>query len=152
MFHLFIGAGLFKNMLLINKEYAKVFKENCKNSKSIIRGFIYHDSITSEVNGSIIDDLIHELRQAQIRGVTIKIYCQSQAQIEKLRKYNFLLKLAKGFKTMHSKAFCFDDLNLMVGSHNFTDNANTINLEMSIQTQNKDDIMKFIKYYENLWL
>jgi phosphatidylserine/phosphatidylglycerophosphate/cardiolipin synthase-like enzyme len=139
-------------MLLINKEYAKSFKENCKSAKYIIRGFIYHDSILGKTNGNIIDDLIYELRQAQVRGVVVKIYCQNQAQIEKLRRYNFLLKLAKGFKTMHAKAFCFDTNCLLVGSHNFTENANTVNLEMSIQTNDLNDIIKYINYYENLWL
>ena len=52
---------------------------------------------------------------------------------------------------MHSKAFCFDSDVLIVGSHNFTENANTVNLEMSVLTTDKDDIMKYINYFETLW-
>lgn len=138
-------------MLLINGEYTKTFIENIKNAKTCIRGFIYHDSIYMSVNGSIVDNFISELRQAQKRGVVIKILCQNQAQIEKLRRFNFQLKLTRGFKTMHSKAFCFDNDLLIVGSHNFTENANKLNLEMSILTDDKNDIIKYIQYFDTIW-
>lgn len=138
-------------MLLINKEYVAEFISQVKNSKTSICGFIYHDSFHSSLNGSIIDDFIYQLRLAQNRGVTVKIYCQNQKQIERLRRYNFQLKLAKGFKTMHSKAFCFDNEYLIVGSHNFTENACTVNLEMSYITTDKNAILKFINYFNLLW-
>ena len=138
-------------MLLINAEYSKTFIKNIKNAKTCIRGFIYHDSIYMSVNGSIVDNFITELRQAQNRGVVIKILCQSERQIEKLRRLNFQVKLTRGFKTMHSKAFCFDNNFLIVGSHNFTDNANKLNLEMSILSDDKNDIIKYINYFDTLW-
>src|SRR5574343_892508 len=139
------------DILIINKEYAPIFKKLVQNSKSSISGFLYHDSFLSTPNGSIIDNLIHELRFAQNRGVDIKIYCHSQKQIERLRRYNFKLKLSKGYKTMHSKAWCFDNNFLIVGSHNFTENACTVNLEMSYLTTNKNAILKYIKYFNTIW-
>lgn len=138
-------------MLLINGEYGEEFIKAIKDAKICIRGFIYHDSIYLSLNGSIVDDFISTLRQAQNRGVIIKILCQSQKQIEKLRRLNFNVKLVKGFKTMHSKAFCFDDYSLIVGSHNFTENANKLNLEMSILSYDKNDIMKYTNYFETIW-
>lgn len=138
-------------MLLINREYAKKFKELTKSAKSDIRGFIFHDSFHSKANGSIIDDLICELRLAKSRGVNVEIYCHTQKQIERFRKLNFKVKLSFGYRTMHSKAFCFDNKFLLVGSHNFTENAQTVNLEMSILTTDNDDILKFNKFYNSLW-
>lgn len=138
-------------MLLINKEYAKEFIESIKNTKYNIRGYLYHDSIHSEVNGSIIDDIISELRQAKIRGVDIKILCNSQIQVEKLRRYNIDIKRPNGYKTMHSKAFMFDNDKIFVGSHNMTDNAMLLNLEMSAIINDIDSITRFNNFFNITW-
>lgn len=138
-------------MLLINGEYAKQFLEHVSNSKNSIRGFIFHDSFFSKVNGSKIDQYILELSKAVKRGVNVEILCNSTAQVEKFRRFNFKIKKAKHFKTMHSKAFLFDNKYLFVGSHNFTENAITLNLEMSVIIQDVEDIEKFNKYFTNIW-
>jgi phosphatidylserine/phosphatidylglycerophosphate/cardiolipin synthase-like enzyme len=142
---------MINDQLIINKEYAPLFKKLVQNTKNNISGFLFHDSFHSTPTGSIIDNLIYELRLAQNRGVDIKIYCHSQKQIERLRKYNLKLKLSKGYKTMHSKAWCFDNQYLLVGSHNFTENANSVNLEMSYLTTNKNAIIKYINYFNTIW-
>lgn len=142
---------MIEDHLIINKEYGTLFKKLVQNSKNNICGFLFHDSFFSTPNGSIIDNLIFELRLAKDRGVDIKIYCHSQKQIERLRKFNFKLKLSKGYKTMHSKAWCFDNMYLLVGSHNFTHNACTVNLEMSYITSNKSAILKYINFFNTIW-
>lgn len=138
-------------MLLINEEYYKTFFESIKNAKTCILGFVYHDSIYFSVAGTKTDDLVFALREAKNRGVIVKILCQSYKQVEGFRPFVSEIKIAKGFKTMHSKAFCFDNAFLIAGSHNFTDNAMSINLEMSLTTQNMEEIDKFVRYFESIW-
>lgn len=137
-------------MLIINGEYKEKFIELVRNSKYSILGFIYHDSLFSSVNGSVIDSYILELRQAQTRGVNIQILCNSDQQVEKLRKHTIPGKRVIGYKTMHSKAFCFDNNILLVGSHNFTENAVSVNLEMSAILNDQESIQKFVKYFNTL--
>jgi phosphatidylserine/phosphatidylglycerophosphate/cardiolipin synthase-like enzyme len=138
-------------MLIINGEYKEEFIKSVRNSKSVILGFIYHDSLFSSVNGSNIDSYILELRQAQTRGVNIQILCNSDQQVEKLRKHQLQGKRVVGFKTMHSKAFCFDNEFIILGSHNFTENAISVNLEMSAILKEQTDIQKFVKYFNLIW-
>lgn len=138
-------------MLLINEEYYKTFLESIKNAKNSILGFVYHDSIYLSITGSKADDYIFALKEAHVRGVSIKILCQSDLQVKKFRPFVSEIKMAKGFKTMHSKAFCFDNEFLILGSHNFTDNAVTKNLEMSTILTDKNDILRFNNYFETVW-
>jgi phosphatidylserine/phosphatidylglycerophosphate/cardiolipin synthase-like enzyme len=138
-------------MLIINGEYKDEFIKSVRNSKSAILGFIYHDSLFSSVNGSVIDSYILELRQAQTRGVSIQILCNSDQQVEKLRKHNIQGKRVIGFKTMHSKAFCFDNNYIIVGSHNFTENAVSVNLEMSAILREQSEVQKFVNYFKIIW-
>lgn len=138
-------------MLIINEEYYRIFLQAIKNAKSSICGFIYHDSVYISVAGSKADDYIFALKEAHVRGVSIKILCQSDLQIKKFRPFVSEIKTAKGFKTMHSKAFCFDNEFLILGSHNFTDNAVTKNLEMSTILTDKNDILRFNNYFETVW-
>lgn len=137
-------------MLIINDEYKNKFIELVKNSKHSILGFIYHDSLFSSVNGSAIDSYILELRQAKTRGVDIQILCNSDQQVEKLRKHSIPSKRVIGYKTMHSKAFCFDNNILLVGSHNFTENAVSVNLEMSAILTDQESIQKFVKFFNTI--
>lgn len=138
-------------MLLVNGEYHSNFIKSIKNAKSSILGFVFHDSLFSEVNGSIIDYIFSELRQAKTRGVSVKILCHSTEQIERIRRHNLEVKKVSGYKTMHSKAFCFDNTDLYVGSHNMSINAMTVNLEMSAIINDRESIDKFNNYFKLIW-
>jgi phosphatidylserine/phosphatidylglycerophosphate/cardiolipin synthase-like enzyme len=138
-------------MLIINNEYEKLFLENTKATKYFILAFIYHDSVANSSNTKTIDKFINELKNAKKRGVDIKIICQSQKQLEIFRRYNFDVRVVKGFKTMHAKGWLFDMQTLIVGSHNFTENANTTNLEMSFLTSDIIDLQKYKNYFETIW-
>ena len=138
-------------MLLVNGEYHSNFIKSIKNAKHAILGFVFHDSLFSEVNGSIIDYIFSELRQAKNRGVSVKILCHSAEQIEKIRRYNIDVKKVSGYKTMHSKAFCFDNKELYVGSHNMSINAMTVNLEMSAIINDEESIKKFNQHFNIIW-
>lgn len=138
-------------MLIINNEYEKLFLENTKTAKYFILAFIYHDSVANSSNTKTIDKFINELKNAKKRGVDIKIICQSQKQLEIFRRYNFDVRVVKGFKTMHAKGWLFDMQTLIVGSHNFTENANTTNLEMSFLTSDIIDLQKYKNYFDIIW-
>lgn len=138
-------------MLLINGEYANEFISHARNAKNSVMGFVFHDSLHSSSVGSMVDRYFLELRDAKKRGVDVKILCNSEGQVEKIRRYNIAVKRALGFKTMHSKAFLFDNKYLFVGSHNATENAISVNLEMSAIIQDEESIQKFVKYFNILW-
>lgn len=138
-------------MLLINSEYYESILYHVKNSISDIYFFLYHDSFSEKVSGSKVDSLLFELQKAKSRGVKIKFICQNLNQLKKLKQYGFEVKKAQGIKTMHSKGVCIDSKYLFVGSHNFTNNAFSLNLEMTLLTEDSEDINKFVKYFKHCY-
>lgn len=138
-------------MLLINNEYAGAIVQHIRSAKSLIELTLFHDTFNSKVSGSNIDRIIFSLVEAKKRGVTIKIFCNSENQVERFRRYNFQIKKARGFKTMHAKAIIFDREILIMGSHNLSENAMTTNLEISVILNDREIINKLTKYLDILW-
>lgn len=138
-------------MLLINKEYERAIIQHIDNTKNDIRFTLFHDSFHSKVNGNVFDRYLLAVIKAQKRGVSIKILCNNEKQVEKLRRYNIQVRKAKGFKTMHAKVFVFDQETMILGSHNLTDNAVTTNLEISVILTDKEIVNRFLKYFDIVW-
>ena len=138
-------------MLLINKDFSVEFINKIELSTKQIFGFVYHDSISSCALGSPVDKYIQALRRALARGVDVRIICQTTDQIEKFRRCGVPAKIVYGYKTMHAKGFSFDSNYLIIGSHNFTNNAAQLNLEMSLSISDDIDILAFDCYFNTLW-
>lgn len=138
-------------MLLINEEYGKTILQHINGATSSIVFTLFNDSFYSKNNNGIFDRYLLAINQAKKRGVDIKILCNSVEQYEKLRRFSLSVRKAKGFKTMHAKVFVFDEKKIVIGSHNMTDNAVTVNLEISVILDDVETIQRFLKYFNIIW-
>jgi len=85
-------------------------------------------------------------RAVQVRVVT---NCGSVADF--LRKAGIKVKKPISNRLLHSKLMIIDGKHLIIGSHNYTQNAFTSNVESSVILESCDDLTSFRQYFNSLF-
>ena len=96
-----------------------------------------------------------QFNQAVVRAAKRGVSVQAIVNFPELAKTLSLLGCqAKKLTTknlVHVKMIIIDDLTVVIGSHNFTQNAFTTNYEASIIFEDKENAESLIKFYNELW-
>ncbi len=91
------------------------------------------------------------LVQACQRGVIIQVLCESEEIARRLRLLGFKAKNLYSDRLLHAKVMLFDDSLVCIGSHNFTKNAFSSNLEVSLIVDLGSKENALVDYFKNLW-
>jgi phosphatidylserine/phosphatidylglycerophosphate/cardiolipin synthase-like enzyme len=89
--------------------------------------------------------------RARRRGVDIKVITNINDVIKILSNEKIDAKKPLTPKLIHSKLMIIDDKILVIGSHNYTQSAFTMNHEASVVIEGEGQIGDFIKYFSNLY-
>lgn len=89
------------------------------------------------------------VRAAQ-RNVSVNVMTNIYDVIKILRLNKISAKKPQSKKLLHSKLMIIDDEIVILGSHNYTQNAFTMNQEMSVILYAKDQAQRFIKYFDSV--
>jgi len=140
-----------KNRLVIGKDYAKEILSLIKNAKSSIYILMfdwrwYTKDISSDM--SLINNAI--LRASQKR-LDIRVYCNYAEMCAHLNTLGIKAKCWEKTKLMHAKGILIDNNILVLGSHNLTQSALTLNVEISAVLYDADVCLQFKKYFNSLW-
>ena len=140
-----------KNELIIGKDYSKKVLEFIQGAKSSIYILMfdwrwYSRDVSSDM--SLINVAI--LRASQ-KGVQVKVYCNYPAMCDQLNKLGIDAKCWQKTKLMHAKGILIDEDTLILGSHNLTQSALTLNVEVSAVLYDADVCTQFKKYFFSLW-
>ena len=90
------------------------------------------------------------LRAAR-RKVKIRVIANNDQIIDILRKEGCEAKRLKTTKLVHCKLMIIDNLIVITGSHNFTQSAFQMNLELSVIIADLDPACSFVSFFNNLW-
>ena len=136
-----------KNELIIGKEYSSKVLKHIQNARSSIYILIfdwrwYSRDVSSDM--SLINNAI--LRASQ-KGVVIKVFCNYASMCDQLKKLGIDAKCWTKTKLMHAKGILIDEDTLILGSHNLTQSALTLNVEVSAVLYDKDVCIQFKKYF-----
>ena len=85
------------------------------------------------------------------RGVKVKAIANNDQIINILRKEGCEAKRLKTAKLVHCKLMIIDDKIAITGSHNFTQSAFNMNLELSVIIDGDSFQDSFINFFNNLW-
>ena len=137
--------------LIIGKEFANQVVPLIKAAKKNINIIVfdwrwYHDQIGAE-----IQRFNHALIIARRKGVRIRAITNPFKTISILRELTMEVKkpITKGL--MHTKLMLIDNEIAILGSHNYTMNAFTINYEVSVIIREKEVIERLKQYFDNIW-
>lgn len=136
--------------IIIGKNYPKIVIPKIDQAISEINIAVfdwrwYENSPASPVqlfNAAII--------RAVNRGVKVTACVNFPYSVEILRSVGVDVSEYNHRGNMHSKIILIDNKNLILGSHNFSQNAFTSNVEVSMYIENFDEVDKIKNLIENI--
>lgn len=92
------------------------------------------------------------LIRAVRRGVKVDVVTNMEDVIKVLKEQGCGAKKAFSKNLMHAKMIIFDDKDLVLGSHNFTQSAFTANHEVSVYLEGAENIQDFLTFFNSLYV
>lgn len=117
-------------------------------------------SIDIEMYVFTSEETLDALKRAHNRGVKIRVILErrvvggsNEEMFNLLSSYGIDVRWAsKTFKLTHAKFMIIDGKKVIVGSHNFSDSALTLNRETSVLLERTDVVEQFKSVFENDWM
>ena len=137
--------------LIIGKEFAeKVIPliEQTKNSLNII---VYDWKWYPNQVGSAIQRFNNAIITTAKKGKRVRVIINRPYINQILSQLNIKTKKLYTEKTLHTKLMLIDNKIAILGSHNYTMNAFTINYEVSVIIRDEATVNRLNKYFQNLW-
>lgn len=85
------------------------------------------------------------------RGVQVRACVNSNEIRSPLLDNGIDARIPVSKNLMHTKMIIIDDSLLIIGSHNFSQSAFTLNFETSLIIENDSEISKFVEFFNSLW-
>lgn len=137
--------------IIIGKEFAEKVIPLIRQCKKSIHIIVYDWRWYPDQVGSAIQKFNNEIAIAKGKGKEVMVLTNFPHVIRILRSLNFEVKENISKKTLHTKLMIIDNEIVILGSHNYTMNAFTLNHEVSIITQEEKVVARLKLYFENLW-
>lgn len=136
---------------IIGKEFANQVVPLIKAAKKNINIIVFDWRWYPDQIGSEIQRFNHALITARRKGVRIKAITNPFGTIAVLSKLKIEMRkpITKGL--IHTKLMLIDGHTAILGSHNYTMNAFTINYEISVIIREKEAVERLKKYFDNIW-
>jgi phosphatidylserine/phosphatidylglycerophosphate/cardiolipin synthase-like enzyme len=101
--------------------------------------------------GTSVDNFNYSLFAAAKRGVKIRAIVNNDSILAQLKKNGAKAKRVYSKKLIHAKMMLIDGKILIIGSHNYTQSAFTMNLEISIIVELENEDNEIIKFFDHVW-
>lgn len=90
--------------------------------------------------------------RARKRNIPISVMTNIQDVVKTLQASKINAKKPQSKRLLHSKMMIIDDEILILGSHNYSQSAFTMNQEMSVIIHAKGQLDRYISYFNKVWL
>lgn len=89
---------------------------------------------------------------ASLRGVAVRAVVNNDEIAKRLSDAGILVHRVTTARLVHVKMILIDDRVVVIGSHNYTSQAFSVNMEASVVIQNQKPGNRLSTFFENLWL
>lgn len=136
-----------KNELILNNEYTAEAIKRINSAQKSIYIFMYDwrwykDDFTCDMS-----QINHAIVRAIRRGVAVFAIVNNDNIISQLTELGVKCLQWKKNQVMHAKVLIIDEWVSLVGSHNFTENAMTQNIEISQVSEDEYIAKKILTYF-----
>lgn len=138
--------------IIIGREYPDVITKLTKEAKQSIKILMYDWRWYPTEQGSKIQKFNNEIIQSSRRGVDVNVLINSRSNFDYNVFEYFKIKRVNSSKVMHVKMLIFDSKYLVIGSHNLTKNAFSLNHEVSILSDDQEAIKRCEDFFNSLCL
>ena len=136
---------------IIGKEYPRKVIPLIDNAKNSIKIVVFDWRWYSDDPGNPCQLFNQSIVRARKRGVEVRACVNSALIAEPLKLNGVDVRIPISKNLMHTKMIIIDENTLILGSHNFSQNAFTFNLETSIIIKDDKSIFDFVSFFNSLW-
>ena len=136
---------------IIGKEFPDIVIPMIEKARKSIDIIVYDWRWYPDQIGAKIQRFNNAIIQSAQKNVKIRTISNSRKTIHVLEKFKIKAKQINTRGIIHTKLMIIDNEVAILGSHNYTMNAFTINLEVSVIIINKEVIERLKQYFINLW-
>lgn len=136
---------------LIGKEYGTHLVKCIDDAKRNIDLVVYDWRVYPDRPYHPVSLFNQALIRAVRRGVRVRALVNSIVFVKYLNELGIEARTLKNARVLHSKLIMIDNKDLAIGSHNFTSNAFSVNLETSIYIEDCPVIERYRQFFENLY-
>lgn len=140
-----------KNKLAVGNSYAKRLVELLDKAEREIVCMMFDWRWYSADPFSDVSQINHAFVRAARRKVKIRCLTNYLEVVTELRTQGMDAKAWDSSKLMHSKSIVVDRKYVVMGSHNFTNNAMRANIETSVFLEDTEIAEGLIDYFNTLW-
>ena len=136
---------------IIGKTFPDIVTPIIKQAKKSIDIVVFDWRWYPDQIGSTIQKFNNAIIDSAKKGIRVRALTNS-SQIQRLLSENRIkTKKLHSKKLLHTKLMLVDNKIAILGSHNYTMNAFTINFEVSVILIDPSTIKRFNEYFLNLW-
>lgn len=136
---------------IIGKEFPKKVIPLIQQAKNTIEIVVYCWWWYPDQIGSEIQKFNNAIINAVKEGVNVKVLANEQSTIAVLKQNKIKVRELTTTRKLHAKLMIIDGKTAILGSHNYTMGAFTLNYEVSIITQDKEIVKRLRQFFNNLW-
>lgn len=136
---------------IIGKEFPQKVIPLIQQAKNSINIIVYDWRWYPDQIGSEIQKFNNAIIVAARKGIRVRVITNLESVISVLRGNKIQAKKFLSYRKLHVKNMLIDNELAIIGSHNYTMNAFTLNYEVSIITYNKEVVNRLRIFFDNLW-
>ena len=133
------------------REYPKRIIPLIEKAKNTIDVVVFDWRWYPQDPGAICQLFNQSILRAARRGVKIRVIANNDQIIDILKKEGCEAVRLKTAKLVHCKLMIIDESIIITGSHNFTQSAFQMNLELSVIIDEGEPRENFNLFFNNLW-
>jgi phosphatidylserine/phosphatidylglycerophosphate/cardiolipin synthase-like enzyme len=136
---------------IIGKEFPEKVIPLIESAKTSIDIVIFDWRWYPNDPGASVQLFNQAIVRAVRRGVLVRAVCNYYFLTTILKKVGVVARKINTKNLMHSKLIIFDKKTVVIGSHNYTQNAFQMNCEASVILDDEKCVAGFFSFFNDLW-
>lgn len=136
---------------IISQDFPKIVVPLIREARHSIRVIVFDWRWYPSIGGSSVAGFNAEICKAAKRGVEVRALVNNEEVKARLLAARCKARRLTTKKLLHTKLMIIDNVKVIIGSHNYTQNAFSLNHEASVLCEMEDEFNDFVHYFDTLW-
>ncbi len=136
---------------IISKDFPSIVIPLIESAKNYIDIIVFDWRFYASDPENPVSLFNHAINKAVSRGVKVRCLVQNLGVVDRLKEMGCDARMLNSKKILHTKLLILDRVNVVIGSHNYTQHAFTSNHEASIYVKMADEKNGLEEYFNNLF-
>jgi len=136
---------------IIGKEFPQKVIPLIENAKKTIDIIVFDWRWYPQDPGSQVQLFNQAIVRAARRGVKVRVIANNDEIVRVLKQIGCEARRILTKKLVHCKIMIIDNETVIIGSHNYTQSAFQMNLELSVILDNLENAADFSNFFQNLF-